>query len=52
MHRAILQNYTTYAAAMGADAKQPDAARALITLLAGPAADSALKARGMERPPA
>jgi molybdate transport system substrate-binding protein len=49
---AEIQNYTTYAAAIGADAKQPDAARALIKLLIGPAAESVLKARGMERPPA
>jgi len=46
-----IQNYTTYAAAVGADAKQADAARALIKLLIGPAADQVLKARGMERPP-
>ncbi|TMI99132.1 MAG: ABC transporter substrate-binding protein [Alphaproteobacteria bacterium] len=49
---AEIQNYTTYAAAVGADAKQPDAARALLKLLTGPAADTVLKARGMERPPA
>ena len=49
---AEIQNYTTYAAAIGADAKQPDAARALIKLHIGPAAESVLKARGMERPPA
>jgi molybdate transport system substrate-binding protein len=49
---AEIQNYTTYAAAVGADAKQADAARALIKLLTGPSADSVLKARGMERPPA
>jgi len=48
---AEIQNYTTYAVAAGADAKQPDAARALIKLLTGPAAESVLKARGMERPP-
>jgi len=48
---AEIQNYTTYAAAVGADAKQPEAARALIKLLAGQSADSVLKARGMERPP-
>src|SRR5437763_12322134 len=48
---AEIQNYTTYAAAVGADAKQPDAARALIKLLTGPTAESVLKARGMERPP-
>ena len=49
---AEIQNYTTYAAAVGADARQPDAARALIKLLMSPAAESVLKARGMERPPA
>ena len=48
---AEIQNYTVYAAAVGANAKQPDAAQALIKLLTGPAADSVLKARGMERPP-
>src|SRR3954449_11263759 len=49
---AEIQNYTTYAAAVVTDAKQPEGARALIKLLSGPAADSVLKARGMERPPA
>lgn len=49
---AEIQNYTTYAAAIATDAKQPDAAQALIKLLTGPAADSMLKSRGMERPPA
>jgi molybdate transport system substrate-binding protein len=48
---AEIQNYTTYAAAVSADAKQPDAARAMIKLLTGPPADSVLKTRGMERPP-
>jgi len=48
---AEIQNYTTYAAAVSTDAKQPDAARALIKLLTGSSADSVLKARGMERPP-
>ena len=48
---AEIQNYTTYAVAIGADAKQPDAARALIKLLTGPAAEGVLKVRGMERPP-
>jgi molybdate transport system substrate-binding protein len=48
---AEIQNYTIYAVAVGADAKQPDAARALIKLLTGPAAETVLKARGMERPP-
>jgi len=49
---AEIQNYTVYAAAVAANAAQPDAARALIKLLTGPAADNVLKARGMERPPA
>jgi molybdate transport system substrate-binding protein len=48
---AEIQNYTTYAAAVGTEAKQPDAARALIKLLTGSQAESVLKARGMERPP-
>ena len=48
---AEIQNYTTYAAAVSTDAKQPEAARALIKLLTGPSADSVLKVRGMERPP-
>jgi molybdate transport system substrate-binding protein len=49
---AEIQNYTTYAAAVVTNAKQPDGARALIKLLTGPAADTVLKTRGMERPPA
>ena len=48
---AEIQNYTTYAAAVGKDAKQPEAATAMLKLLAGPSAESVLKARGMERPP-
>ena len=32
---AEIQNYTTYAAAVGKDAKQPEAARAMLKLLAG-----------------
>ena len=48
---AEIQNYTTYAAGVSADAKQADAARALIKLLSSPAAESVLKSRGMERPP-
>jgi molybdate transport system substrate-binding protein len=48
---AEIQNYTTYAAAVSTDAKQPDGAGALIKLLTGPSADSVLKTRGMERPP-
>jgi molybdate transport system substrate-binding protein len=48
---AEIQNYTVYAAGIATNAKQPDAAQALIRLLTGPSADSVLKARGMERPP-
>jgi len=48
---AEIQNYTTYAAAVGKDAKQPEAAAAMLKLLAGSAAEPVLKARGMERPP-
>ena len=48
---AEIQNYTTYAAAVGKDAKQPEAATAMLKLLAGSAAEPVLKARGMERPP-
>ena len=47
---AEIQNYTTYAAAVGKDAKQPEAAAAMLKLLAGSAAVPVLKARGMERP--
>jgi molybdate transport system substrate-binding protein len=48
---AEIQNYTTYAAAIGKDAKQPDAANAMLKLLASPSAEGVLKARGLERPP-
>lgn len=48
---AEIQNYTTYAAAIGTDTKQADAARALIRLMMGAQADGVLKERGMERPP-
>jgi molybdate transport system substrate-binding protein len=48
---AEIQNYTTYAAGVGTEAKQPEAARAMLKLLTGAAADGVLKARGMERPP-
>jgi molybdate transport system substrate-binding protein len=46
-----IQNYTTYAAAVSANAAQPQAAQALLKLLTGPAVDETLKSRGMERPP-
>jgi molybdate transport system substrate-binding protein len=49
---AEIQNYTTYAAGIAADSKQPDAAKAMIKLLSGPEAADVLKRRGMEKPPA
>src|SRR5882757_5490575 len=48
---AEIQNYTTYAAAVGAQAQQKEGAQAMLKLLAGPEAEPVLKARGMERPP-
>ena len=48
---AEIQNYTTYAAAIGAQAQQKDGAEAMLKLLAGPSGEAVLKARGMERPP-
>src|SRR5436190_1752576 len=47
---AEIQNYTTYAAAVGAQAREAEAAQAMLKLLAGPEAEPVLKARGMERP--
>jgi molybdate transport system substrate-binding protein len=49
---AEIQNYTTYAVGIAADAKQPDAAKAMIKLLSGSEAADVLKRRGMEKPPA
>lgn len=45
-----IQNYTTYAAGIGAAATDGTAAAVLIRMLAGPAAEQTMKARGMERP--
>lgn len=47
---AEIQNYTTYAAGISSGSKEPEAARALIEALAGPAAAGVLKEKGMERP--
>lgn len=47
---AEIQNYTVYAAGIGSQAKAPDAAKALIEMLSGPAAAEVLKSKGMERP--
>ena len=43
-----LQLYTVFAIAVGSDAKQPDAAKALIRFLTAPAAVPVLKAKGLE----
>ena len=45
---AELQLYTIFAIAVGSDAKQPDAAKALIRFLTAPAAVPVLKAKGLE----
>src|SRR5213080_5276285 len=46
---AEIQNYTVYAAAIGAQAKEGAAAKALLDALSGPAAAEVLKSKGMER---
>src|SRR5450830_205912 len=43
-----IQNTTTYAAGLGASAKNKDAAEALIKAFAGPAAAAVLKSKGMD----
>jgi molybdate transport system substrate-binding protein len=43
-----IQNYTVYAAALGAAARDSEAARALIKSLTSPAVADVLKSRGME----
>lgn len=45
---AEIQNYTVYAAGIGANAKQGEAAKALLKALTGPAAGDVLKSKGME----
>ncbi len=45
---AEIQNYTIYAAGIGAHAKESDAAKALLKALSGPAAVEVLKSKGME----
>ncbi len=47
---ADIQNYTVYAAGIGAQAKAPDAAKDLLEALAGPAAAEVLKSKGMDPP--
>jgi molybdate transport system substrate-binding protein len=48
---AEIQNITVYAGGLSAAAQDSEAAKALIKVLAGPAAEAVLKAKGMERPP-
>jgi molybdate transport system substrate-binding protein len=45
---AEIQNYTVYAAGLGANATDADAAKALIKTLTGPAAAEVLKSKGMQ----
>jgi len=45
---AEIQNYTVYAAGVGAHAKESDAAKALLKALTSPAAAEVLKSKGME----
>jgi molybdate transport system substrate-binding protein len=45
---AEIQNYTVYAAGLGANAKDSEAAKALIKALTGPVAADVLKSKGME----
>jgi molybdate transport system substrate-binding protein len=45
---AEIQNYTVYAAGLGANAKETEAAKALLKALSGTAAATVLKAKGME----
>jgi molybdate transport system substrate-binding protein len=45
---AEIQNYTVYAAGLGAQSKESDAAKALIKVLSGPDAAAVFKAKGME----
>ncbi len=47
---ADIQNYTVYAVGVSANAKQVEAAKALIKALSGPAAAAVLKSKGMDTP--
>jgi len=48
---AEIQNYTTYAGGISAAAKEPEAAKALLSLLTSETAVAVLKSRGMEAAP-
>src|SRR5262249_31762606 len=45
---AEIQNYTVYAAGLGANAKESEAAKELIRTLTAPAAAEVLKSKGMQ----
>jgi molybdate transport system substrate-binding protein len=45
---AHIQNYTVYAAGLGANGKESEAAKALLKTLSGPGAADVLKSKGME----
>jgi molybdate transport system substrate-binding protein len=45
---AAIQNYTVYAAGIGAGSKQADAAKAAIAVFSGPSAQALFKSKGME----
>jgi molybdate transport system substrate-binding protein len=45
---ADIQNYTVYAAGIGADSKHVDAAKAVIAAFSGPSAQALFKSKGME----
>jgi molybdate transport system substrate-binding protein len=45
---ADIQNYTVYAAGLGANGKESEAAKALLKTLSGPGAADVLKSKGME----
>lgn len=47
---AAIQNYTLFAAGIGASSKEPEAGKALIQFLSSPAAAAVLKAKSFERP--
>ncbi len=48
---AEIQNYTVYAAGVGATTAHADAAKALIAVFSGPSAQALFKAKGMEAAP-
>jgi len=47
---AEIQNYTTYAAGISANAKERDAAKALIAVFSGPVAAAVFREKGMDKP--